>query len=321
MTGKYEVIVNSRRLQYKFTICRNITLLRGDSATGKTTLIEMINAYNLNGPGIGITVSCQKPCTVLTGLRWKENLASIHDSIVFIDEGDRFTLSEEFASAIKDTDNYYVIATRSSLFNLPYSINEIYGIRNVAGNKYQGTKRLYAEFYPLCRVGESEFRMPDLVVVEDSNSGYQFFNDYFSRYNIKCISAGGKSNIYGELLNNDYSVALVIADGAAFGPEIERVLSLKKARDIILYLPESFEWIVLKSGLIKNNSVSDVMRNPHEYIESRDYFSWERFFTDLLIESTKDSYLKYEKSTLNDSYLNERERNAIADVMPDIIEK
>ncbi|WP_242848087.1 hypothetical protein [Ruminococcus sp. HUN007] len=73
--------------------------------------------------------------------------------------------------------------------------------------------------------------------------------------------------------------------------------------------------------MIKNNSVSDAMRNPHEYIESRDYFSWERFFTDLLIESTKDTYLKYEKSKLNDAYLNERERNAIADIMPSIIEK
>ena len=49
MTGKYEVIVNSRRLQYKFTINRNITILRGDSATGKTTLIDMISSYQQNG--------------------------------------------------------------------------------------------------------------------------------------------------------------------------------------------------------------------------------------------------------------------------------
>ena len=73
----------------------------------------------------------------------------IHDSIVFIDEGDKFVASEDFARAVKNTDNYYVIATRASLFNLPYSIKEIYGIKNVSGNRYQGTKRLYAEFYPL----------------------------------------------------------------------------------------------------------------------------------------------------------------------------
>lgn len=45
MTGAYEVIVKNRRLQYKFTIYRNITILKGDSATGKTTLIDMIQSY------------------------------------------------------------------------------------------------------------------------------------------------------------------------------------------------------------------------------------------------------------------------------------
>lgn len=49
MKGKYEVVVKSRRLQYKFTVFRNITILRGDSATGKTTLIDMIAAYQEMG--------------------------------------------------------------------------------------------------------------------------------------------------------------------------------------------------------------------------------------------------------------------------------
>ncbi len=152
MKGKYDVVVKSRRIQYSFSVIRNITILRGDSATGKTTLIDMISAYQENGEASGVTVNCQKQCTVLTGIRWQENLAMIHDSIVFIDEGDKFVTSEDFAKAIKNSDNYYVIATRASLFNLPYSVKEIYGIKNVSGNRYQGTKRLYAEFYPLCRV-------------------------------------------------------------------------------------------------------------------------------------------------------------------------
>ncbi len=149
MKGKYDITVKSRRIQYKFTVLRNITVLRGDSATGKTTLIDMIAAYQENGEASGVTVQSKKQCTVLTGIRWQENLAMIHDSIVFIDEGDKFVASEDFARAVKNTDNYYVIATRASLFNLPYSIKEIYGIKNVSGNRYQGTKRLYAEFYPL----------------------------------------------------------------------------------------------------------------------------------------------------------------------------
>ncbi len=37
--------------------------------------------------------------------------------------------SEEFAEAVKGSDNYYVLITREKLSNLPYSITEIYGIR------------------------------------------------------------------------------------------------------------------------------------------------------------------------------------------------
>jgi len=44
------------------------------------------------------------------------------------------------------------------------------------------------------------------------------------------MSAQGKSNVYRELLHQNYSTALVIVDGAAFGPEIEKVLSLKKLK-------------------------------------------------------------------------------------------
>lgn len=318
MKGKYNITVKSRRIQYKFTVLRNITILRGDSATGKTTLIDMIAAYQENGEASGVTVQSKKQCTVLTGIRWQENLSLIHDSIVFIDEGDKFVASEDFAKAIKNTDNYYVIATRTPLFNLPYSVKEIYGIKNVSGNRFQGTKRLYAEFYPLCRVVTDISLKPDLVITEDSKSGYQFFDNYFSEYGIKCISAESKAKIYNQLLEREYDTALVIADGAAFGPEIERVLSLKNAKKIMLFLPESFEWIILRSGVVKDTEINAMLEKPYDYIESGKYFSWERFFTDVLTEKTKGTYLKYDKSQLNKSYVNPNEKNAIFGVMPEI---
>jgi predicted ATPase len=136
MKGSHEVIVKNNRLQYKFTLYRNITILRGDSATGKTTLIEMIADYLRDGAGSGIEVSCDKKCVVLDRVNWERDLRDYRDSIVFIDEGNAFVRSEDFARMIKNSDNYYVIATRDSLSTLPYSVQEIYGIRNSAGNRY-----------------------------------------------------------------------------------------------------------------------------------------------------------------------------------------
>ena len=142
MTGAYEIIVKNRRVQYKFTINRNITILKGDSATGKTTLIEMISAYQRNGEKSGIQLSCKKNCVVLDELNWELNLSKISDSIVFIDEGSPFITSQDFAQAAKKSDNYYVIATRTNLYNIPYSTKEIYGIKNASQTKYCSKKGL-----------------------------------------------------------------------------------------------------------------------------------------------------------------------------------
>lgn len=114
---------------------------------------------------------------------------------------------------------------------------------------------------------------------------------------------------------------MVIADGAAFGPEIERVLSLRKTKNISLILPESFEWLVLKSDLLKNNGNIKILNNPAEYIESSEYFSWEQFFTKLLIATSSKTYLKYTKKKLNPSYLQEYETKQILKVLSEITQE
>lgn len=64
---------------------------------------------------------------------------------MFVDEEDRFITSRDFAAAVKNSDNYYVLVTRDSLHNLPYSVEEIYGIHQ--SGKYTQLDRTYNEFY------------------------------------------------------------------------------------------------------------------------------------------------------------------------------
>lgn len=40
MKGKHRVIVETESIKYEFDVRRNITVIQGDSATGKTTLID-----------------------------------------------------------------------------------------------------------------------------------------------------------------------------------------------------------------------------------------------------------------------------------------
>ena len=317
MRGKVFVTVQNNHVQYKFTLNRNITILRGDSATGKTTLIDMVRQYEFDRSG-GVSIICEKECRVIGGERWKEQLSLIRDSIVFIDEGNRFLKTPEFAAAVGKSSNYYVIATRDFLPALPYSVDEIYGIANKTKG-YGQIKRLYSGFKKLYFSDSSEKRIEnyDLVIVEDSNAGYTFFRSALENKKCKCISAKGKSNIAKTILKAPQSTRiLVIADGAAFGPEMESVLKAGYLRKVEIYLPESFEWLVLKSGLVEGSDIQEILADPSEYIESREYFSWERFFTALLTERTKDGYLAYNKKKLNPAYLREYEKTEILKETP-----
>ena len=87
MKGKHKIEVRSGRVVFTIELERNITILRGDSATGKTTLVEMLQAYETYGRQSGVTVSCDKTCRVLSGVNWELQLNATHDSIVFVDEG------------------------------------------------------------------------------------------------------------------------------------------------------------------------------------------------------------------------------------------
>ena len=313
MKGKYHIIVQNSRVKFEFDIKRNITIVRGDSATGKTTLVSLIDTYDRLGADSGVEVSCSRRCLTVNNSNWESVLNSVSECIVFIDEENTIIKSDDFARKIKDTNNYYVIITRENLPNLPYSVEEIYGIHT--SGKYADMRRTYNSFYQLYTVNEQNIAdKAETVIVEDSNSGYDFFNAVAAD-DINCISAGGKTKIKRTVMDNEGKHLLVIADGAAFGSEMgELFLYMQKHPEVSLYLPESFEWLILKSGLIDGNRIADILQHTEDFLESSEHFSWERFYTKLLISETEGTYLQYSKQKLNDVYLNPNEKEAIIKV-------
>lgn len=310
MKGIHKVVVGTKYLKYEFELRRNLTIIRGDSATGKTTLVDMIRTHMNDGESGPVTLNCDKSCYVVEGNLWKGQLDNIQDSIVFIDEGNEFVKTKDFARAIQQTDNYYVIVTREGLPALPYSVEEVYGIRT--SGKYGTLKRSYHSFYRIYPDSTTEKIKPEKILTEDSNSGYQFFDAVCTEHQMQCDTANGKSNVFSYLKVHKDEKILVIADGAAFGPEMDRVLQLVHTRkNLMLYLPESFEWLILSSGILKDAETTQILQTPSGYIDSKEYFSWERYFTALLIEKAAGTYLNYTKKTLNEAYLSDGVKNAI----------
>ena len=65
MKGSHRVIIEAKRVKYDFTLTRNITILTGDSASGKTVLIDYIRDYRRYGSESGVMVSCDRECRTL----------------------------------------------------------------------------------------------------------------------------------------------------------------------------------------------------------------------------------------------------------------
>lgn len=307
MKGKHKIEVRSKRIVFTIELERNITILRGDSATGKTTLVEMLSAYENYGRKSGITIVCDKTCRVLSGALWEAQLKDIQDAIVFVDEGSTFVSSLDFARAIQKTDNYYVLVTREDLSTLPYSVNAILELKKTTSR----FKRTYNKAYPIydsLSASDVELGSVEKLLTEDANSGYQLFTKVGEKYGIVCIPAAGKDNIKQKIFPMKSEKVLVIADGAAFGPQMNDIYRLmqEKSAKFSLYLPESLEWLLLKADLIGQPEILEILEHPADFIESSEFFSWERFFTNLLERRTKNiPYMRYDKAKLPEFYLQE----------------
>lgn len=318
MKGKYSVRVENRNVRFDFEIERNITIIRGNSGTGKTTLVDLVMDYQLQGSASGVSLICSRECVTMSSLgnRWQQFLDSTHGSIVFIDEGEQYVRTKEFASYIKNTDNYYVISTRDNLYDIPYSVDSIYELKT--SGKYGKLKKVYNRLKRVYTVHHrNAFSLYSDVVVEDSNSGYQFFQRVCEWNKANCRTAGGKSKIFTLIKKLDSKAALVVADGAAFGPEMTNVYEFCKLKEITLFLPESFEWMILRSGIIKGSELKDILERPYDFIESKKFFSWETFFTKKLIDMTKEREYAYSKKKLPEYYMSER---SVKRIMKDFFE-
>ena len=315
MIGRYEIEIYNNRVHYFLDVKRNLTILQGNSATGKTELIRLISEYEENGASSGITVKCDVKCTVLTNVDWELRLAALQHSIIFIDETAGFIRSKEFAVMVRGSDNYFVIVTRDDLDQLPYSVDEIYGLKT-DNSKYKEFRKVYNELYKLYYAKLNDCASPERVITEDTNSGQQCFSLI---YPCQCEPAGGKSRIYDIVRNSAENHLLVIVDGAAFGSEMGKVSRYfeQTDRNCTLYAPESFEWLLLKANII--DVPAEVLEKTYLFADSCKYMSWEEFYTSYLIEHTENTIYRYSKSSLGDPYKTDGSISKIISTLPEQI--
>lgn len=138
MIDCYNFSVSGRALQCRFDINSKVTLVQGDSGTGKTLLINIIygcacakecNETHSIEDGYSNVVDCDVAYGAFVqepSHGWKLCLNEYNNAVIFID-GDKcyFAKTKEFAEYVRDSNNYYVIATREYLRYMEPSICEV----------------------------------------------------------------------------------------------------------------------------------------------------------------------------------------------------
>lgn len=302
MNGAVHVTISSRRVRYDLTFQHNISILRGDSGTGKSALCSLISEPS----GVQIVCTNDIPVRVIPAIpEWKMLIAEMHDTLIFLDETCTFVSSTEFSEAIKKTTNYYVLITRQDIATLPYSVFAIYSL--VPSGIYVNQKPLVINNKLLYSQQVSEVDDCSTVIVEDSGAGCEFWGEFFHK---PCIGAGGNSNVLEAVKQaaREKRPLIVVVDAAAFGPFIEKVDSYLHMNSVkaMLLLPESFEWLLLHHACFNRGSnVVRILNSPADCIDYTVHFSFEQFYYSEFIKACALLNIPYDKGEpLSKTFLN-----------------
>jgi energy-coupling factor transporter ATP-binding protein EcfA2 len=144
METKHDILVqNKREVQFKLSINRKFTIIRGDSATGKTTLFQMVSDAS-SSRTTGVNISCDVPVIALYETGYKYELENESGKIYVIDEDFSALRTKEFATLALKSDNCFIIITRESMPSIPYSYKEIYQIKT--SGKFHSLERIYEDY-------------------------------------------------------------------------------------------------------------------------------------------------------------------------------
>lgn len=320
MVGVQHVKISNERVIFEFDLYRKVTIIRGDSATGKTTLYDLVAQHNREaGNPSKLVVQSTKKCHAFAWAA-SSTLENLTDSIIFIDEQSvQKRNHKRLAKMISNSDNYFVIISRDDIKTIPYSITEIYRIKK--SNRYISLGKVYNQ---LDRIYKVEDRnnigkdKKDVVITEDGGSGFEMFSKVLPACKVE--AASGKSNIVNKLDAHDNEEVAVIADGAALGPEmgaLMRRIDVEKGK-VVLYAPESFEWLLLNLKMFRG--ALDKIQNTAEYADSSSYETWEQYYLELLKEELSKRGISYTKSHMPRQMINQRTLDEFRSILPDIFE-
>lgn len=229
-----DIRVKNNEVSYNFSFEQKYLFIRGDSGVGKSTLLQLIDDYNTNPDAI--------ICEGNTSLRVLHSINDLQDenNIFFLDENMPLLSKSDCASLLNESNNYFVIITRSRKFNgLKTGLDSM--VTMIA--KSDGSHTI-SPIYPKAK---NLTCIADTIVCEDANSGKIFLEKVLD---CKIETAGSKDRLWVTLRKLNKKEYTVVYDraGISFSYEDQLNYIKRKGIDIVSEIDwDSFEAYVLES--------------------------------------------------------------------------
>lgn len=281
MRGRHYLDVSTKRVKYSLCFDRGVSIIQGDSGVGKSTLVNLVQDY-ISGESYGVKLKTSASNVVVFDSKtdWYTELKRLSNTIILIDEGVKYVVSKGFSDALDGTDNYIVIIGREGRYgDLTFAINSIY---TLSGESFQQQLIVHNDKVISLK--------PDVIITEDSKSGFDIISRLF---NCKVVSAHGKNNVVNTL-EGEHGVIYLVVDGAAFGSIIERIINISRYKDVYVFAPESFEYLILATSVFRRHCKQE-LKYTENYADTTSYYTWERYYTELLRSLCKEMHLHYNK--------------------------
>ena len=272
------VHLKTNKLEYKFELTSKYTLIKGDSGTGKTTFYDLVGLLTISS-GLVQNVTGLKYVSVPVTMDTFP-FTDYEECVIVLDESCVSLYNPNNSVLFRNSNNYFVILSRSSKLGfLPIGVESVFSMKS--SGKFHTLYSLYSRFHTNIRC------KPEVIITEDTKSGYLFLKDYLSKFEQEIIlepAYGDEKERISELSAGaskisksiQYWVAkgkkniLVCYDNAAFAAYIDKLIETVKMFEninIMIMDWDSFEMYVLLSPMFEDLYVQEEVSCKYESLE------------------------------------------------------
>lgn len=280
MSLKIKLTVGDQIFDFEFK--RRISIICGDSGTGKTCFIDNVHRVVQNQATVGYKCESNRPnIRVITSEDTRDMfwLNSVEHGVILADEDVMFHGGiSKFIKKIIPHDIWLVVVSRKTEIKIKMecAADSIY---QIVTNGNVKTLVPDIDILPVEKTNRE-------IVTEDEKSGNQFYSFLCNK---KISSIHGKDSFY-KMEPYELSEKIFAVDLAVFGSHLHENKSLYHLSfDVFDY--NSFEQLLTSMNLSDSENIKQMLNHPELYANKKCFYSWESFYT-FLMEHIDVNYKK-----------------------------